>query len=390
MAQLADAQQHWSIEIAQDLLSAENESMQNVDFRLSSQHTSSSSGVHYVYLQQQFQAIDIEYATLALGFDESRKVISFQPSALVEKSRLIGSKVEQGIKLRAWQSIATDLQLPLGKIEISAKRSQKEQASYRISSISDELISVKQLWVPIGDGLVLAHDVRFHAKGHAHHWKYLIDASTGDIIRKKDQVLHCHFSSSQHLPKTGTVDSHPADAPAVNSANNNYRVFPLYVESPSHGRQIAIKNPADPIASPFGWHDVNGQDGAEFFDTRGNNAFVQEDRDSDDRSGARADGGLDLNFDFAFTGGRPDQYLDASLTNLFYWVNINHDLFYHYGFDEAAGNFQVNNYGKGGRADDPIVADAQDGSSRNNATFFTNNDGRAARMEMYIWSPSVF
>ena len=32
--------------------------------------------------------------------------------------------------------------------------------------------------------------------------------------------------------------------------------------------------------------------------------------------------------------------LNAAITNLFYWHNIVHDIFYLNGFDEPAGNFQ--------------------------------------------------
>ena len=39
---------------------------------------------------------------------------------------------------------------------------------------------------------------------------------------------------------------------------------------------------------------------------------------------------------------------DAAATNLFYWANRAHDLHYRYGFDEAAGNFQQSNLGRGG------------------------------------------
>ena len=60
------------------------------------------------------------------------------------------------------------------------------------------------------------------------------------------------------------------------------------------------------------------------------------------------------------------------VTNLFYWNNVMHDVTYSYGFTEAAGNFQVNNYGKRRRsAATTVRADAQDGSGRNNANFGT-------------------
>jgi extracellular elastinolytic metalloproteinase len=79
------------------------------------------------------------------------------------------------------------------------------------------------------------------------------------------------------------------------------------------------------------------------------------------------------------------------VTNLFYWNNVNHDVFLHYGFDEAAGNFQLRNYTGAGFGDDEVQADALDGSGTNNANFGTPPEPRGAfakpRMQMYVWTP---
>lgn len=57
-----------------------------------------------------------------------------------------------------------------------------------------------------------------------------------------------------------------------------------------------------------------------------------------------------------------------------------HDLFYVYGFDEQSGNFQKSNKNKGGKGDDAVIANAQDGSGYNNANFATPPDGQNGRM----------
>ena len=96
-----------------------------------------------------------------------------------------------------------------------------------------------------------------------------------------------------------------------------------------------------------------------------------------------------LNFDFPVNlNSAPDSYKNAAVANLFYWNNIIHDVQYQYGFDEAAGNFQTNNYGKGGLGGDAVLAEAQDGSGTNNANFMTPEDGTAPRMQMYLWDRS--
>ncbi|HEU0113689.1 MAG TPA: M36 family metallopeptidase, partial [Thermomicrobiales bacterium] len=78
----------------------------------------------------------------------------------------------------------------------------------------------------------------------------------------------------------------------------------------------------------------------------------------------------------------------ASITNAFYTVNWLHDYWYDSGFDEAAGNAQLKNYGRGGVEGDPMRVELQDnflGGSRNNANMSTPSDGLRPRMQMYTW-----
>lgn len=84
----------------------------------------------------------------------------------------------------------------------------------------------------------------------------------------------------------------------------------------------------------------------------------------------------------------PDQ-IKASVTQVFYVTNWLHDYYYDSGFDEASGNAQVNNYGRGGVGGDPLLAEAQDGADNgtaNNANMSTPADGSSPRMQMYIWT----
>ena len=77
---------------------------------------------------------------------------------------------------------------------------------------------------------------------------------------------------------------------------------------------------------------------------------------------------------------------NVSVQNLFYLNNVIHDTLYVAGFNEAAGNFQEDNVGLGGRGGDPVAAEAQDGSGTDNANFATPRDGQDPRMQMYLWS----
>ena len=77
----------------------------------------------------------------------------------------------------------------------------------------------------------------------------------------------------------------------------------------------------------------------------------------------------------------------AATTNLFYTVNWLHDYFYDSGFNEAAGNAQDNNFGRGGEDRDPLHAEAQDFGGINNANMSTPSDGLNPRMQMFLWTP---
>ncbi len=92
------------------------------------------------------------------------------------------------------------------------------------------------------------------------------------------------------------------------------------------------------------------------------------------------------------TGGTDPSTAEARQANiqqLFYDVNFLHDWFYDSGFDEAAGNAQTDNFGRGGLANDNIKAQAQDISARNNANMLTPADGGRPRMRMYVFDTAA-
>ena len=78
----------------------------------------------------------------------------------------------------------------------------------------------------------------------------------------------------------------------------------------------------------------------------------------------------------------------AAIAQLFYDLNLLHDWYYDSGFNEAAGNAQTDNYGRGGLANDSMRAEAEDYSGRNNANMFTPSDGARPRMQMYVFDGS--
>jgi hypothetical protein len=128
-------------------------------------------------------------------------------------------------------------------------------------------------------------------------------------------------------------------------------------------------------------------------ETTGNNAEAYVDANSPDgftafrdlRGATTAAGTFNYTYDFAAQPNANNTQRSASITQLFYTVNWLHDIFYDSGFDEAAGNAQVDNFGRGGVGGDSIRAEAQDYSGRNNANMSTGADGNRPRMQMYLF-----
>jgi extracellular elastinolytic metalloproteinase len=252
----------------------------------------------------------------------------------------------------------------------------------------------------LDDGTVrLAWSVVVEPAGGEHWWTMTVDAENGDVLQTIDLVVSDDLTATANAlarPATGaatTTAAAQAPGPAQTvDDGSSYRVFPLPMESPLDGDRALVTNPASADASPFGWHDTDGAGGPEFTRTRGNNVHAYADRSNDNvpDPGTDPDGGAGLDFDFPLDlTRRPLDSQAAMVTNLFYWNNVIHDVMHGYGFDEAAGNFQVNTYGRGGLGGDDVRAEAQDGSGRNKANFGTLVDGQRPRMQMYEWRSSA-
>lgn len=76
----------------------------------------------------------------------------------------------------------------------------------------------------------------------------------------------------------------------------------------------------------------------------------------------------------------------GAVIQMFYLMNLYHDELYKRGFTEAFRNFQHDNFGRGGVANDRVSAEGQDSSGTNNANFNTMADGVRGRMQMYIFN----
>lgn len=351
--------------------------------------------IEHVYVQQKFQGIPVENGRYKLTVNNGRVTWSINQfvADIEEKSRgLHTSLTPEAAIMKVVQAHA----LPTPRALNGTSRNSNSMV-YDNSGISLEPITVDKVYMQIKGKLTLGYKVSIYQLDGQHWWNEVVDGASGEIVFTDDWVISCSFDDpNNHSEHVHNDNTEVPFGPVMETAEveesafvggGSYNVYPLGIESPNHGNRVIVNDPANAEASPFGWHDTNGQPGAEFTFTRGNNVFAQEDRNGNNGSGDRPDGGSSLDFNFPLNlNNNPASFIDAATTNLFYWNNIMHDVWYQYGFNESSGNFQENNYGNGGAGSDSVNADAQDGSGTNNANFGTPPDGGNPRMQMFLWT----
>lgn len=353
-------------------------------------------GITFLYVRQEAHGLPVLGAVANFALKDGA-VVHFGNRLQADLAARVGPPVPGLRAEEALRAAARQLGLVPEAVEVQQHISPTELV-LGTCGISLDPIPAKLVYQAVGQAKIpLAWELVIREPGGAHWWHLTVDAHTGEMLRKIDWVVHCavpslagrdyHALADLALPLAAALPAPEAAAPPPDGSG--YRVFPLPVESPSFGAHTLRSDPADAEASPFGWHDTDGMDGAEYTSTRGNNVYAWEDWSDNDNFGYSPNGGSLLQFDFPFSQqDDPTDYVDAAITNLFYTCNALHDIWHHYGFDEESGNFQETNYTGMGEGEDAVIAQAQDGGGTNNANFATPPDGSSGIMQMYIWRTS--
>lgn len=328
-------------------------------------YTDSMSGLTHVYFRQTYNGLPVLNSVANGSVDGSGRLIAaatgFVRPGPVTKAIVKESEAPAVSAVDAVDHVAEELGIELsGGAGVAPFLGEKIRVS--APGLQDQPIETNLVYVARGQTKVeLAWRMVVELEDGSHWYELAVSASTGEVIFATDYVSHA-----------------------------TYNVYALPTEAPNDGVRTLVTDPHDPTASPFGWHDTNGVVGPEFTTTRGNNVHTYLDTDNSNSPDATTlDGGAGLNFNPGLDLTQSPSTLtnqQAALANLFYLNNRIHDITYQYGFTEVAGNFQSNNYGRGGSGNDAVNAEAQDGGGVNNANFGTPADGSAPRMQMYLWN----
>ncbi|MFN8588663.1 MAG: M36 family metallopeptidase [Candidatus Eisenbacteria bacterium] len=248
----------------------------------------------------------------------------------------------------------------------------------------ERTVRVKRVLYHEPDGLVPAYVLELARADAA--YAYVVSAADGSVLARHDQMANDAYTYRAYVDAASPYA--PLDGPQGNAMTPHPTGLPDN-SMPSGWASMGLRNLQN---IPFSMNDPWLPAGATV--TTGNNVDAYADLVAPDGYGAgdvRPTTNSTNTFNRIYnTGLAPsaDQTQQmAATTNAFFVTNWLHDWFYDSGFNEAAGNAQASNFGRGGVQGDRMLVETLDYSGTNNANMYTPADGGSPRMQMYVWNP---
>ena len=355
---------------------------------VAAQYQTAHNGVTHLLFRQKFDDVPVENAEWVANVDGEGRLINVggrvypRPPAswsLPDASRSIAS-------VRA-AAAAVNPRLA-ARYAPFAKSASARRVLYASDGFGADLEG-RAAWYAVNGSVYPVWRFRVVDADGRHAYSVMVESRSHRILAKHPATL---FFQNSPAPPRGLVYDHnpqPNPTPGV-----------LSTTPPPIVDRVLHSFAGDPVASPKGW--VIGTE------TAGNNVVAGTNPTAIECVPAatcpeRPNTSISATQDFSFplqlgaSAPPPSTFPDAAVTSLFYWVNRAHDLYYALGFDEAAGNFQENNFGKPGVGGDAVYAYAQDGDAAQGGAILDNSnfggvisfadvaeDGVRPRMGMYL------
>lgn len=354
--------------------------------RITREDLTTNNGMRTVVWQQELEGIPFFQTILRANLTKNGELITLggnylsapekvegdagKRSSLIEKPPVAATKA---IALAA-ENIGTHVE----ETDVSsAGGSQGVERKQKFSAPSISDTSASLTWVPVThDSADLAWDVTIMSTQRGEMFRVLVDVENGEVLVR--QSLTNYISNASYRVFARSSNNQPYDSPTPMSPGH---ATPLATQPAAVPAELVTLGALNTTASPNGW--INDGD----TQTLGNNVDAHTDTDANNSPDLPRPTSPSRTFDFPINfANAPGAYKDAAVTNLFYLNNWVHDKLYELGFTETAGNFQTDNFSRGGMGNDAVQADAQDGSGTNNANFSTPVDGSPGRMQMYMFT----
>ena len=243
-------------------------------------------------------------------------------------------------------------------------------------------LRARKVWFHVADALEPAWYTE--VMGETSAYAYVFSARDGQLLFRHSIMQDAAFS--YRLWANTVAPNYPMDGPQGDGASPHPTGTPnLYQPALIAPNLVTLQN--GPISTNDEWlapgaTETTGNNVDAYVDLAGPDGFSA----GDFRATTTSPGMFDRTYDVNLAPGVSANQRMASVTSLFYLNNHLHDAFYDSGFDEASGNAQADNYGRGGVPGDRVRAEGQDYSGLNNANMATPADGASPRMQMYVFN----
>jgi hypothetical protein len=344
---------------------------------MAQEYTSSNNGVTHVVYRQRFQGIDVYNAAWVANISPDGEVLSAGGTLYPAPGTIdyAGQITVAGAVRAAVRAVNPSLAATFEPTKSAALPTRALGRTVRFAKGALGADIEGQLaWFGHRGTLLLVWILNVVDADGVSSFDVAVEASSGAVV---DKMTMTFFESPKgQVFQKGTPQPNPTPGVRLNSG-------PPIVD------RTLVTLTGDPLPSPMGWVLNN--------ETAGYNAVVGENPlgltfITNATRTAAPNGDFSFPLSVGPSAPSPLAFRDAANVNLFYWVNRAHDLHYQYGFDEAAGNFQSNNFGRGGVDGDALLAyshygaAAPVGASLNNAFFTTKalGDGAQSMIAMYV------
>jgi Zn-dependent metalloprotease len=315
-------------------------------------------GTSFLHYTQTVGGIKVFEGQVQLAVNKNGEVLSVREGFLVDAAPVArkGGLSEAQAIAKAFEHAGRPVAENFVETRTRGDLTEKSSFANPIDLNNEEVLSEKNVVRVDGESRLAWH---VYADVGPNEWyEILLDAYTGELLLRQNLYV---------FEAQGTV----------------------YTEAPDKGaRQLVSFVGNTTINTAAGWMGTStvttGNNVEAYLDTDANNA-----PDNNNGAGLATGHASAANQDFTFpfsTTVDPRTQQAAVVTNLFYFNNVMHDFSYNLGFTETAGNFQTNNFGRGGTGNDSVRAEAQDGSGTNNANFATPPDGQRPRMQQFLFT----
>jgi extracellular elastinolytic metalloproteinase len=336
--------------------------------------------VTHVWLNQQFRGIPVFMAEAKVDVTFRGEILATSGALVPGLARTIAARTP---RISAGQALGLAMTYGgmRGKAQppaLHAPLGARRKVTFALGEGLERQPEAELIYFPTAPGhTALAWETTLYQTDDPNLYHLLVDAATGQLLFRNN-----YTADAQGLiyPREAPQDSTPTTGspPPVLE-----RVLELF-----DGGRPFNGGPLFPSSDPhFDWWNTQPQTSTSTNNVLAGEARNQSGSNGNDPAPVAASTG-DFNFALDLSQ-EPSTYTSAAVTNLFYWINRLHDTWYRFGFTEAAGNFQNDNFSLGGFGNDRVRALAQFGAntgSANNANMGTPPDGFMPTVRLFEWT----